>query len=154
MPETKFLTREGYEKLKQELAYMCTERRAQVAEKIRTAKEDGDVMENAGYEEAKHEQSFVEGRIQQLEQILKYAQIIENSGHQDAISVGATVVVHESGYGPETFQIVGSTEANPSIGRISNESPLGQALLGGRVGDVVSVNTPGGIASFEILEIK
>ncbi len=154
MAETRFLTRQGYERLQQELYYLRTEKRAQVAEQIRIAKEDGDLRENAGYESAKLEQAFVEGRIQTLEEILKYAQIIEKNGETGVVGLGSTVVVREDNYDPEEFQIVGSAEANPSQGRISNESPLGRALLGGRVGGVVEVNTPGGIASFEILEIS
>lgn len=154
MPEIKFLTHEGYEKLQQELLYLSTTRRAEVADRIRVAKEDGDVTENAGYESAKSEQSFVEGRIQTLQEILKYAQIIEHNGRFDTVTVGATVVVREEDSAPETFQIVGSAEANPKEGRISNASPLGQALLGRKVGDVVEVNTPGGIASFAIEAIQ
>ena len=154
MTETKILTREGYEKLQQELEYLRTERRAQVADQIRIAKEDGDLRENAGYENAKLEQAFVEGRIQTIEEILKYAQIIKHDGNSDAVALGATVIVQEESYEPETFQIVGSAEANPSVGRISHASPLGRALLGRRVGDVVDVNTPGGVSSFEIIEIK
>lgn len=154
MSETKFLTREGYEKLWQELVYLRTEKRAEIADQIRIAKEDGDVTENAGYESAKLEQSFVEGRIQTLEEILRHAQIIEYDGNVDAVALGTTVTVREGSYEPETFQIVGSAEANPSAGRISNASPLGRALLGRHVGDVVDVNTPGGVSSFEIIEIK
>ncbi|MBN1935911.1 MAG: transcription elongation factor GreA [Anaerolineae bacterium] len=154
MAEKKFLTREGYERLKQDLDYLRIEKRAEIAEKIRSAKEDGDVSENAGYEDAKHEQAFIEGRIQELEALLKSAQIIEDTGRRDRIGIGVTVVVREDGYEPETYQIVGSAEANPSEGRVSNESPLGRALLGGRVGDTVDVSTPGGVAVFKIIEIK
>jgi transcription elongation factor GreA len=154
MSETKFLTREGYQKLQQELEYLRTEKRAEVADHIRIAKEDGDLRENAGYESAKLEQAFVEGRIQTIEEILKYAQIIEHDGNSDIVALGATVIVQEESYEPETFQIVGSAEANPTAGRISNASPLGRALLGRRVGDVVDVNTPVGVSSFEIIEIK
>lgn len=154
MVEKRFLTREGYERLKQELEYLRSEKRAEIAEKIRSAKEEGDVSENAGYEDAKHEQSFVEGRIQELEALLKSAHIIEDTGNQDRITIGATVIVQERGYLPETFQIVGSAEANPSQGRVSNESPLGKALLGRKVGETVKVHTPAGEVTFEILEIK
>jgi len=154
MAEKKFLTREGYDRLMQELEYLRTEKRAEIADRIRSAKEEGDVSENAGYEDAKHEQSFVEGRIQELEALLKVAQIIEDTGYLDRISIGATVVVQEPGYLPETYQIVGSAEANPSEGRVSNESPLGKALLGRKVGERVKVNTPAGEVTFEILGIK
>ncbi len=151
---TKFLTREGYEKLRQELEFLRNVRRPQVAEHIRIAKEDGDLSENAGYDAAKREQAFLEGRILTLEAILRNAQIIESSGQSDSIALGSTVVVQEEGYEPETFQIVGSAEADPGQGRISNESPLGQALLGMRVGDTVEVSAPGGVTTFTILEIR
>jgi transcription elongation factor GreA len=154
MGETTFLTREGYEKYKEELKYLRTVRRPEVAEHIRIAKEDGDLSENAGYDAAKNEQSFVEGRIRTLEGMLKSAQIIENSGHQDMVTLGCKVTVQEDGYEPETFHIVGSPEADPSKGRISNESPLGQALMGRRTQDTVNVITPGGVTQFTILGIE
>ncbi len=154
MADPKFLTREGYEKLRRELEFLRNVRRPQVAEHIRIAKEDGDLSENAGYDAAKREQAFLEGRIMTLQAILRNAQIIETDGRSDRVALGSTVVVQEDGYEPETFQIVGSAEADPGKGRISNESPLGRALLGMCVGDVVEVNTPGGIATFTILEIK
>jgi transcription elongation factor GreA len=153
MGEISFLTREGYEKLKNELEHLQKVRRPEIAEHIRIAKEDGDLSENAGYDAAKNEQSFVEGRIMTLEAILKNAEIIEHNGDKDAIRLGGTVTVQEDGYEPEKFQIVGSPEADPSSGRISNESPLGRALMGMRVHDTVEINTPGGVATFTILEI-
>jgi len=154
MQETKYLTPEGYERLQKELDYLRIEKRADIAEKIRIAKEDGDLRENAGYETAKSEQAFVEGRILTLEQILKNAQIIEPIVDTENVTLGCTVIVQEEEYEPETFQIVGSAEANPSQGRISSKSPMGQALLGKKVGQVVQVNTPGGISTFEIIEIR
>jgi transcription elongation factor GreA len=153
MVETNYLTREGYEKLKEELKYLREVKRLEIAEHIRLAKEDGDLSENAGYDAAKYEQSIVEGRILTLEAILNSAQIIKDDGETDAVTVGNRVTVQEEGYDPETFHIVGSTEADPSQGRISNESPLGQALLGKAVGDTVQVSTPGGVTSFAILAI-
>lgn len=150
----KFLTREGYEKLQKELSYLRTVKRAEIAEHIRIAKEDGDLSENAGYDAAKAEQAFVEGRILTLDEILRHVQIIENDGSTDSVSMGSTVTVQEGDYEPEVFRIVGSAEVNPSEGRISNESPLGQAILGRRVGDVIQVNTPGGVSTFEVLEIS
>jgi transcription elongation factor GreA len=154
MNETKFLTQEGFDKLKEELAYLLTVKRPQIAEHIRIAKEDGDLSENAGYEAAKNEQAFVEGRIMFLESVLKSAEIIQNDQAADWVSLGCEVTVQEEGYEPESFQIVGSTEADPSQGRISNVSPLGQALMGKRVGEVVEVNTPGGLSAFTILGIQ
>jgi transcription elongation factor GreA len=154
MGETSFLTQEGYEKLKEELNYLCKVKRPEVAEHIRIAKEDGDLTENAGYDAAKSEQSFVEGRIMTLEGILKNAQIIETGGQKDTVTLGCKVTVQEDGYEPETFYLVGSPEADPGNGRISNESPLGQALMGKRVKDTVEVNTPGGVTAFTILGIE
>lgn len=153
MGEISFLTREGYEKLKNELEYLKKVRRPEIADHIRIAKEDGDLSENAGYDAAKNEQSFVEGRIMTLEAILKNAEIIEHNGAKDIVRLGGTVTVQEDGYESERFRIVGSPEADPSSGRISNESPLGRALMGKRVHDTVEVNTPAGVASFTILGI-
>jgi transcription elongation factor GreA len=153
MGDPKFLTQEGYEKLNEELAYLRTVKRPEIAEHIRIAKEGGDLSENAGYDAAKNEQAFVEGRILTVEAILKNAEIIENNGHGDTVTLGCKVTVQEDGYEPETFQIVGSTEANPGVGRTSNESPLGQALMGKRVRQVVEINTPGGVSTFTILDI-
>jgi len=148
------LTQEGYERLNEELIHLRTVKRPEVAEHIRIAKEDGDLSENAGYDAAKNEQSFVEGRILTLEAILQNAEIIENDGRSDRVSVGSVVTVQEDGYEPETFQIVGSAEANPGEGRISNESPLGRALLAKRLGDTVEVNAPRGVVAFTILHIE
>lgn len=153
MVETNYLTRDGYDKLKQELKYLREVKRVEIAEHIRLAKEDGDLSENAGYDAAKYEQSLVEGRILTLEAILNSAQIIEDDGGTDVVTVGNRITVQEEGYAPETYHLVGSTEADPSKGRISNESPLGQALLGRTVGDTVQVSTPGGVTSFAILAI-
>lgn len=153
MAETNYLTREGYEKLKEELKYLRQVKRVEIAEHIRIAKEDGDLTENAGYDAAKYEQSIVEGRILTVEAILNSAQIITDNGRTDAVTVGSRVTVQEEGYDPETFHIVGSPEADPSQGRISNESPLGRTLLGKAVDDTVEVSTPGGVASFTILAI-
>jgi transcription elongation factor GreA len=153
MAETSYLTREGYEKLKEELKYLRQVKRVEIAEHIRIAKEDGDLTENAGYDAAKYEQSIVEGRILTVEAILNSAQIITDNGRTDAVTVGSRVTVQEEWYDPETFHIVGSPEADPSQGRISNESPLGRTLLGKAVDDTVEVSTPGGVASFTILAI-
>jgi transcription elongation factor GreA len=149
-----FLTLEGRRKLEEELEYLCTVRRAEVAERIRSAKEGGDITENAAYDYAKEEQAFVEGRIQALETMLRKAIIIEGSS-TDKVGLGACVTVLEQGEETlETYQIVGSVEADPMSGRISNESPMGKALLGHRVGDEVAVSTPGGILHFQIVSIE
>lgn len=150
-----YLTPEGFEKLREELEYLRTVRRREVAERIRIAKEGGDVMENAGYDEAKREQAFLEGRIQTLETMLRDPVIIEEGSSSDQVGLGSSVtVVEEDGSEPETYQIVGSAEVDPAKGRISNESPLGKALLGGRVGEEVKVRTPNGILYFRIVGIE
>mgnify|MGYP001101346389 CR=1 FL=1 len=151
--EAHFLTPEGKERLEQELYFLRQVRRPEVAEHIRLAREDGDLSENAGYDAAKEEQAHVEGRILTLENILKNAQIIESNGHSSTVVVGSTVTVQEEGYDPETFHIVGPAEVNPMQGRISNRSPLGQALLGKSAGDKVRVNTPNGVTVFAILQV-
>jgi transcription elongation factor GreA len=150
-----FLTREGLKKLEEELEHLRTVRRAQVAERLHDAQEDGELIENAEYEDAKNEQAFVEGRILTLESMLSNAVIISDSGPEGVVSLGCQVTIRESGNGgkPEVYQLVGAAEANPKQGRISNESPLGRALLGRRVGDEVKVNAPAGTLSFRIVAI-
>ena len=156
MPEQTFITREGLKKLEEELEHLSTVRRAQVAERLHNAQEDGELIENAEYEDAKNEQAFVEGKILTLESMLSNAVIIdENGGQEGVIGLGSKVTVKESGGGkPEIYQLVGAAEANPKEGRISNESPLGKALLGRRVGDEVKVNAPAGTLSFRIVAIE
>jgi len=149
-----FLTPEGYQKLEDELHYLKTVRRPEVADAIHEAKMDGDVSENAGYEEAKRQQAFLEGRIMTIEGMLNNAVIIESNGPTDTVILGAQVTVVEDGFDPETYVIVGSAEANPGNGRISNESPLGKALMGHHAGDRVTFQTPGGTVEMEILEIE
>ncbi len=156
--ETAFLTAEGYEKLQTELEHLKTVRRHEVAENIRDAKEGGDISENAGYEQAKEEQAFVEGRIMTLEGILRAAAIIEETGPTDQVGLGSRVTVVEIAgerrSPPETYHIVGSAEADPSSGRISNESPLGKALIGLSASESVTVSAPAGDIRFEIVSIQ
>ncbi len=149
-----FLTQEGHQKLEEELHHLKTVRRPEVAAAIHEAKMDGDVSENAGYEEAKRQQGFLEGRIMMLETMLKSAVIIEQNGPSDTVILGSRVTVVEEGFEPETYTIVGSAEADPGNGRISNESPLGSALLGCKPGDVVTFETPAGPAEMELLTIE
>jgi transcription elongation factor GreA len=155
MSEQTFLTREGLKKLEEELNYLRTVRRAQVAERLHNAQEDGELIENAEYEDAKNEQAFLEGKILTLESMLSSAVIIENDGPQGVVNLGSQVTVKEAGGGskPEVYQLVGAAEANPKDGRISNESPLGRALLGRKVGDDVKVNAPSGTLSFRVVAI-
>ncbi|MGD9147769.1 MAG: transcription elongation factor GreA [Anaerolineae bacterium] len=148
-----FLTPEGFDKLEEELNHLKTVRRPEVAQAIHEAKMDGDVSENAGYEEAKRQQAFLEGRIMTVEAMLKNAVIIESNGPSDTVILGSQVTVVEEGLDPETYIIVGSAEANPGDGRISNESPLGKALIGHRAGDKVEFDTPGGQVEMELLRI-
>jgi len=148
-----FLTPEGYKKLEEELHHLKTVRRPEVAQAIHDAKMDGDVTENAGYEEAKRQQAFLEGRIMTVDAMLKNAVIIESNGPSDTVVLGSQVTVIEEGLDPETYTIVGSAEANPGDGRISNESPLGKALMGHKVGEKVAFQTPGGQVVMELLRI-
>ncbi len=153
MSEQTFLTREGLKKLEEELEHLRTVRRAEVAERLHNAQEDGELIENAEYEDAKNEQAFLEGRILTLEAMLSNAVIIQDNGPQGIVGLGSTVTVKEAGSTPEAYMLVGAAEANPKEGRISNESPLGRALLGRRVGDEVKVNAPAGTLSFRVVAI-
>jgi transcription elongation factor GreA len=149
-----FLTPEGYKKLEEELEHLKNVRRPEVAAAIHEAKMDGDVSENAGYEEAKRQQGFLEGRIITVETMLRNAVLIETNGASDTVILGSRVTVVEDGFDPETYTIVGSAEANPGDGRISNESPLGKALMGHRVGDLVSFKAPGGTVEMKLISIE
>ena len=152
-----FLTPEGKKKLEEELEHLRTVRRPEITEHLRSAIEEGDITENAGYDETKREQAFVEGRIREIEAILRGAQIIAEDGSLgvEAVSLGSRVtILEEGGIAPETYHIVGPAEADPLKGRISYESPLGQALMGRRVGDTIPVDTPGGLLYFRIQEIN
>ena len=153
MTQQTYLTAEGQQKLEEELHYLETVRRSEVAAAIHEAKMDGDVSENAGYEEAKRQQAFVEGRIMTIHGMLKSAVLIESNGPSDTVILGSQVTVVEDGFAPETYTIVGSAESNPGDGRISNESPLGSALMGHKVGDKVAFDTPGGPVEVEIQSI-
>lgn len=147
------LTAEGKIKLEQELEHLKEVKRPQVAERIRQAKEEGDLRENAEYDDAKLEQGFVEGRIRELEYRLKNVQIIEASSAA-TVGIGSTVTIREEGTDyDETYTVVGAIEANPSAGRISNESPLGSSLLGKRKGSKISVETPGGRVAFKVIKV-
>ena len=148
-----YLTPAGKRRLEEELEHLRTVRRAEVANRIRDAKEAGDITENAAYETAKNEQAFVEGRIRDLKALLWEVVIIEEPTQEDTICLGSKVTVAESGGSPETFYIVGHAESDPSNSRISDESPLGNALMGRKSGDRVTVQTPDGPREFQILRI-
>jgi transcription elongation factor GreA len=152
--QSNYLTAEGIKKLQEELDYLVEVRRPEVARQIAEAKADGDVSENAGYDEAKNTQAFVEGRILTLKNILANAVIISENGAKDHVDIGCKVTIRDQQYGDEeTYTIVGSTEVDPGNGRISFKSPIGRALMGHRIGDTVEVETPGGSVEFEVVTI-
>jgi transcription elongation factor GreA len=147
-----YFSKEGLEKLKEELKYRVEFLRPEIAKRIKEAKELGDLSENAEYDSAKEAQSSNEGRIEEIKNILEKAVIIKSS-NSDVVSVGSSVKV-ESKKGIQNFIIVGAVESNPSEGFISNESPLGAAFLGRKKGEKVEVKTPKGIVEYKILDIK
>jgi len=153
---TNFLTKEGFQKLQEELEYLRTAKRMAVAARLHEAMEGGELIENAEYEAAKNEQAFVEGRIQELELLLATAKIIEENGKgkkSDIIQVGSKVTIKEGNFEAETFTIVGAAEANPREGKISNESPIGKSILGHKMGETVKVETPGGTYNVKIIKL-
>jgi transcription elongation factor GreA len=154
MSEQEFLTRTGYEKLEQELKYLRTVRRQEVAQRLHQALEEGDILENAELEDARNEQAFLEGRILTVENLLRNATIIEENGPRETVGIGSHVTIKENDESPETYHIVGSAEADPTQGLISNESPLGRALMGLKVGETAKVNAPDGVLEFRIVGIK
>ncbi len=155
MGDIYYLTAEGIEKIRVELDTLITQKRPEIAQRLRAAIEMGDLSENADYSSAKEDQAFIEGRILELEHILKNVAVIEEKNSGDNVEIGSEVTVREEGYDDEeTFFIVGSKETNPGQGRISYESPIGKALLKHRVGEIVRVSTPAGDTNFKILKIK
>ena len=149
-----YLTADGIKKLQEELDYLVNVRRPEISRLIAEAKADGDVSENAGYDEAKNTQAFVEGRIMTLKGLLSNAVLISENGSKDRVELGTTVTIRDREYGDlETYTIVDSTEVDPRNGRISLRSPIGRALMGCRVGEIVEVSTPGGTVQFEITQI-
>ena len=149
------VTREGYQKLEQDLNELRTVKRKEVADKIKVARGYGDLSENSEYDEAKNDQAKVEARIVELEAMLKNAKVIdEEELGDDVVHIGSKVRVFDIEFDEEIeYQVVGSAEADPRSGKISDESPVGRALLGAKVGDVVEAEAPGGIVKFEIRNI-
>ena len=149
------LTYEGLKKYADELHELKVVRRKEVAQKIKEAREQGDLSENAEYDAAKDEQRDIEARIEELEKILKNAEVVDEEDiNLDAVSIGCKVTIFDMEYDEElVYKIVGSSEANSLKGKISNESPVGKALLGAKVGDVVKVDTQMGVASYKVLGI-
>lgn len=156
MPAEKkvILTEEGKKKLEDELNNLKLVRRREIAEKIKDARGQGDLSENAEYDAAREEQAKIEARIEELEQKLRNVEVIETDANKNKISLGSQVKLLDMEFQEEViFMIVGSTESDPSNGRISNESPLGNALIGHKIGDVVDVNSPDGIIKYKVIEI-
>jgi len=153
MTQHTYLTPEGEAKLKAELAELTGHRREELALRLRSAIQMGDLSENADYHKAKEDQAFLEGHIQEIEAVLRTAIIIEKK-QSDVVTVGSYVTIQEEGFDPETFYVVGAKEADPRNGKISNESPIGSALLDHKVGDVVEANTPGGKSKLKILKLE
>src|SRR5512147_1504885 len=149
-----FLTKEGYQKLQDELDYLRTAKRQEVANRLHEAMEGGELIEDAEYEAAKNEQAFVEGRIQELQALLANARVIEQTAKSDTVQVGSKVTIEEDGGDPEIYMIVGPAEASPRDGRISNESPLGRALMGHHANDKVRVDAPGGSFTVSLLKVE
>lgn len=150
------MTYEGVKKLENELEYLKTVKRKEITEKIKVALSFGDLSENSEYDEAKNEQAFVEGRIIQLENMLKNATIVDESEIPlDVVSVGSIVKVKDYDFDEEVeYTIVGSAEADPMNNKISNESPVGRGLIGKKIGDIIEVQVPDGVSKYEILGIR
>ena len=149
-----YLTPEGADKLKEELIRLEGPSREILAKRLKSAIEMGDLSENADYIKAKEDQGFLEGRIEEIKYLLHSAEIIQENTNFDSVIVGAKVTIQEGDFAPEIYHLVGSKEANPGDGRISNASPIGHALLGNKIGDVVTAITPGGDIVFKILKIE
>lgn len=147
-----YISADGLEKIKAELHQLKTIKRKEIAERIKEAKELGDLSENAEYVDAKDEQAFIEGKILELEELVKNAAVIQNQQGSSVVQVGSRIQVKNSA-GESIFHIVGSKEADPAAGRISNESPLGQALVSRRAGETVTVQTPKGPIPYTIIKI-
>jgi len=149
-----YLTKEGMAKLKVELEHLRGPRRRELAKRLRSAIQMGDLSENADYHKAKEDQAFLEGRIQELEHLLRNAVVIEKNASAEVVGLGNHVTIQEGNSPPETYHVVGAREADPRNGKISNESPIGRALSDHKIGDVVDVETPGGLVQLKILKIE
>ncbi|MBU3182720.1 transcription elongation factor GreA [Clostridium psychrophilum] len=155
-PKKYVMTYEGITKLEEELEFLKTAKRKDITEKIKVALGYGDLSENSEYDDAKNEQAFVEGRIIQLENRLRNASVVdEDDIEKDVVSIGAIVKVKDFQFDEEVeFYIVGSAEADPMVNKISNESPVGSALVGKKVGVILEVSVPEGISKYEVLEVR
>ncbi|MBI5530136.1 MAG: transcription elongation factor GreA [Candidatus Doudnabacteria bacterium] len=153
MSKKYLLTAEGLQKLQEELKVLINDKRKEVIERIREAAAHGDLSENADYAQAREEQSFIEGRIQEIEDIIKNAEIITTNSHGNTVTIGSTVTVKVGGL-EKKYSIVGSNEANPKEGKISNESLVGKAVLGKKAGEKFKVSTPAGEIDYEIVSLE
>ncbi|HBG75247.1 MAG: transcription elongation factor GreA [Chloroflexi bacterium GWB2_49_20] len=150
-----FLTADGEKELREELVRLTTIERTALAARLRDAIQMGDLSENADYKKAKEDQGFLEGRIQELEYILRNATIIDDKAiSKEYVSIGAKITIQEDNDSPEVYHLVGASEADPRNGKISHASPIGRALMDRQVGDVVEVSTPGGVINLKILRIE
>lgn len=154
MEDELYLTPEGADKLRKELEELKGPRRTELAARLKHAVSQGDLSENADYISAKEDQAFLEGRIQELDIILKDATVVDPGARSDNVMVGSTVVIQNEGNAEETFYIVGEKEADPRNGKISHKSPIGKSLMGKGVGDIAVAETPGGKLEFKILNLS
>jgi len=154
MSDPTYLTPEGEARLKAELEELKGPRRDELSARLRSAIQMGDLSENADYHKAKEDQGFLEGRIQEIEYLLRNVVTIQENVNRDVVSVGNYVTIQESNFPAEKYHVVGAREADPRNGRISNESPIGRALMDHKIGDVVEVETPGGKIKLKILKIE
>jgi transcription elongation factor GreA len=154
MTQPHYLTPEGAEKLQAELEDLKGPKREDLSARLRSAIQMGDLSENADYHKAKEDQGFLEGRIQELEAILRNSVIIEKTKSTGVVMIGSQVTIQEEGFDPESYHLVGPTEADPRQGRISHESPIGRVLMDKKVGDVAEAETPGGKIKFKIIKIE
>ncbi len=154
MEDELYLTSEGADKLRKELEELKGPRRTELAARLKHAVSQGDLSENADYISAKEDQAFLEGRIQELDIILKDATVVDPGARSDNVMVGSTVVIQNEGNAEETFYIVGEKEADPRNGKISHKSPIGKSLMGKGVGDIAVAETPGGKLEFKILSLS
>jgi len=154
MTQANYLTPEGEAKLNAELQELKGAKREELSKRLRSAIQMGDLSENADYHKAKEDQGFLEGRIQEIEAILRNTIIIEKNQTQGVVFIGSSVTIQEEGFDPETYHLVGPTEADPRNGKISYESPIGRALMDKKVGDTAETETPGGKIKFKIIKIE
>lgn len=149
-----YLTDAGIQKLNNELTDLTTKQRSELAKRLRDAIKMGDLKENADYHAAKEDQAFIEGRILEIQEMLRSSVLISNQINKQEVSIGSTVTISEDNSDEEQYTLVGPAEADPTMGRISHESPIGQAIIGKSIGDSVQVSTPGGNITFEIIRIE